>query len=30
VVLLGPGNRIERTLEEPAEQEGVLEGELYR
>jgi aspartate 1-decarboxylase len=29
VVLLGPGNRIARTLDEPASQEGALEGELY-
>jgi len=27
VVLLGPGNRVERTLDEPAEQAGVLGGE---
>jgi len=30
VVLLGPGNRIVRTLDDPAEQEGALEGDLYR
>ena len=30
VVLLGPGNRIVRSLDEPAQQEGVLESELYR
>lgn len=30
VVLLGPGNRIVRTLEDPSEQEGALESDLYR
>ncbi len=30
VLLLGPGNRVERRLDDPEAQEGVLEGELYR
>jgi aspartate 1-decarboxylase len=30
VVLLGPDNRIVRTLDDPAEQEGALESDLYR